>query len=216
MSTTPQEPAHDCLGSAIDDAELVVYAVHGRGQSPDFMAEIISQISLPELAWVLPAAPGGSWYPQGFMEPQAESHADFEQSLGLVRDYVKRLLDRADAPVVVFGFSQGACLLSEFLLRDRPRVTGAILHTGGYLGERPRDWSPTPTLRGLEIQMLTANEDDWVPLHRVEETKAAFESLDAAVTLTVFDDPVHRINEESVQLIRTYLDNLRTGESSDC
>jgi phospholipase/carboxylesterase len=63
--------------------------------------------------------------------------------------------------------------------------------------------------------MLTAAEDDWVPLHRVEETKAAFESLSASVNLTVFDDPVHHISQESLQLICNYLRGIRSHVPSE-
>ncbi|XKH55152.1 phospholipase (plasmid) [Citricoccus nitrophenolicus] len=215
LNSEPQELAPVHLGPPIREAELVVYAVHGRGQSPDFMAEIASQISLSGVAWVLPTAPERSWYPQGFMEPLADSHVNLERSLNTVRDHTRTLLAQSDAPVAVFGFSQGACLLSEYLLRDRPPLAGAILHTGGYLGNRPRQWSPAPALDGLEVQMLTAAEDAWVPLQRVEETKAAFEAVDASVVLTVFDDPEHHINHESVQRIRKYLEALRAGKPSE-
>ena len=50
-------------GTPLEDAALVVYAVHGRGQFPAFMAQVADRVDMPEVAWAHPAdtaVPGGS------------------------------------------------------------------------------------------------------------------------------------------------------------
>ena len=123
-------------------------------------------------------------------------------------------MDLDGPPVVVLGFSQGACLLSEYLLRDQPHLAGAFLHTGGYLGSPERDWglSSPSNLSGLTVELCTAREDAWVPLHRVEATRHAFRSLGAAVELTVYDDSEHHLNDDSIRMIRRYLRSLSRGK----
>ncbi|WP_188189671.1 alpha/beta hydrolase [Nonomuraea sp. SYSU D8015] len=78
----------------------------------------------------------------------------------------------APRDVVLFGFSQGACLLAEYLLREQPSCAGVFLHTGGYLGPEPRPWAAVPGggLPGTEAVLLCAEEDEFVPLARVEKT----------------------------------------------
>lgn len=208
MPTNPHlthEPVQH--GAPPGSASLVVYAVHGRGQSPAFMAEVADRIDLPGVAWVLPEAHGSSWYPQGFLAPLAENQPDLDHALETVRAHTRALLEPDGPPVAVLGFSQGACLLSEWLLREQPRLAGAVLHTGGYLGPDERTWDASPG-RGLSdqvVEMFTAREDAWVPLHRVEATGDAFRSLGATVELTVYDDPDHHLNDDSVRRIRRYL-----------
>lgn len=194
-------------GSPPESAALVVYAVHGRGQSPAFMAGVADRVDLPGVAWVLPEAHDVSWYPQSFLAPLAENQPHVDHALDTVRAHTRSLLTEDGPPVVVLGFSQGACLLSEWMLRDQPRLAGAVLHTGGYLGSGERRWEASPGrgLSGQVVEMFTALEDAWVPLHRVEATGDAFRSLGATVELTVYDDPDHHLNDNSVRMIRRYL-----------
>lgn len=201
-------------GAPLEEASLVVYAVHGRGQTPAFMARVADRVDLPEVAWVLPAAHDHSWYPQGFLAPIEENQPALNHALQTVRTHLGVLLGQDGPPVVVLGFSQGACLLSEYLLEDRPRLSGVVLHTGGYLGPSEREWtaSPQSDLAGLTVEMFTAQEDAWVPIHRVEATSLAFRSLGATVELTVYDDPDHHLNDDSIRMIRRYL-RSRTAPS---
>lgn len=200
-------------GTSLEDAPLVVYAVHGRGQSPAYMAQVADRVDMPEVAWVLPAADNQSWYPESFLAPIEENQPALDDALQTVRTQLGALMDQDGPRVVVLGFSQGACLLSEYLLRDRPQLAGAFLHTGGYLGPSEREWalsspshvSSPSKMAGLTVELCTAREDAWVPLHRVEATQRAFRSLGAEAELTVYDDSEHHVNDDSIRRIRRYL-----------
>ncbi|MGK7221180.1 alpha/beta hydrolase [Kocuria flava] len=200
-----QELTHH--GAHPDEADLMVYAAHGRGQTPDYMARVADRIGLDGVAWVLPAAHDSTWYPQGFLAPEADNQPRLDQALEAVDTHLRELLALGRPPVVALGFSQGACLLAEHLLRARPRLAGAVLHTGGYVGPAEKDWTAAPgrRLSDLVVEMFTAQEDAWVPLHRVEATGAALRALGATVELTVYDDPDHHLNDDSVHMIRRYL-----------
>nr|WP_255546428.1 MULTISPECIES: PE-PPE domain-containing protein [unclassified Nesterenkonia] len=158
----------------------------------------------------MPAAADHSWYPGKFMEQLEANQPQLDQALGVIQDQLSQLLQARDAggaPVVVFGFSQGACLLAEHLLVSQPGVDGALLHTGGYLGPRPRSFAPAPDpgLSGLAVELFCADEDPWVPLHRVKDTAAAFEGLAGVTTLSVYRDEEHHITEDAAARIREYL-----------
>ncbi|MDN3482406.1 phospholipase [Arthrobacter sp. APC 3897] len=195
-------------GAPMEQARLMVYGVHGRSQAPEFMMEVADRVDLPGVAWLLPAAHDQSWYPQSFLAPLTENQPALDNALETVRTHLDGVLGRREGPpVVVFGFSQGACLLSEYLLRDQPGLAGAVLHTGGYLGPSERDGavSDLVTMADLSVRMFTARNDSWVPLQRVEATRSAFRSLGATVELTVYDDPEHHVNDDSVGALRRYL-----------
>ncbi|MEU6228021.1 hypothetical protein [Streptomyces sp. NPDC047042] len=196
-------------GAPLDRAGLVVYAVHGRGQGPGFMIEQADRVHLPGVAWVVPGADADTWYPRGFLAPLEENQPRLDQALETVRTHLADL-ERMGWParnVVLFGFSQGACLLSEYLLRDQPVCAGAFLHTGGHLGPEAKPWPAGPEngLAGTEIVLLCANEDEFVPLVRAERTAGALASLGARIELTTYDDPLHHLNEDSVVRLRRML-----------
>jgi len=196
-------------GAPLDEAALVVYAVHGRGQSPDFMIEQARRVDLPGISWVAPNADAGTWYPQSFLEPLRQNQPRLNYALGAVATHLSDLdrLGWAARDVLLFGFSQGACLLAEHLLRQQPSCAGAFLHTGGYLGPDAREWPALEGsgLPGTEVVLLSAEEDEFVPLSRVERTAGAFARLGARIELTTYDDPEHHLNEDSVVRLRRML-----------
>jgi predicted esterase len=196
-------------GAPLDQAGLVVYAVHGRGQGPAFMVEQADRVNLPGVAWVVPGADADTWYPQSFLAPLEENQPRLDQALDTVRTHLADLgrMGWASRDVVLFGFSQGACLLAEYLLRDQPSCAGAFLHTGGHLGPDARSWSPEPGtgLPGTEIVLLSAEEDEFVPLVRAEKTAGALAALGARIELTTYDDPLHHLNEDSIVRLRRML-----------
>lgn len=215
--TDPASPVHSGIlpvryGSVDGEAQLAVYGVHGRTQSPEFLVELAGRIGLDGILWTLPAAAGNSWYPGKFMEPHCANQPHLADALQTVETQLGSLLqarDEGGPPVVVFGFSQGACLLAEYLLRNEPRVDGAVLHTGGYLGPgRFSDARGGGGLSQVSVELFCADQDPWVPLHRAKETAEEFEQIAASTTLTVYRDSEHHINNDAVRRIRTYLRRL--------
>lgn len=209
-----QEPTRH--GAPPDAGGLTVYAVHGRGQSPTFMAELADRIGLPNIAYLLPAAHDSSWYPAGFMEPFDQNQPNLDHALEAVGHHLERLASQglAKEKIVLLGFSQGACLLSEFLLRNQHRYAAAVLHTGGYLGPVEHGWPENGGLDGVPVLMAASAKDTWVPLPRIQATTRALAEAGAAVELHTYDDTEHHINDDSVSRIRKLLASLSTSKES--
>jgi phospholipase/carboxylesterase len=203
-------------GTPLAQAELVVYAVHGRTQSPTFMQELANRIGLPGVGYLMPAAKDSSWYPAGFMEPLDKNQPHLANALQAVGAHLGWLADRGIGPnkTVLLGFSQGACLLSEYLLQNPVRYAGAVLHTGGYIGPDEHEWPEEGGLAGVPVLMASAAEDAWVPLQRIEATAAAFSNAGAAVEIATYDETEHHINDDSVARIRKLLNNLLSSKES--
>ncbi|KIH99528.1 hypothetical protein LP52_06460 [Streptomonospora alba] len=192
-------------GAPVDEAGVIVYAAHGRGQSAEYMRDLARRVGLDGAAWVLPNAADHTWYPGGFMQPARENEPRLGQALETVEAHTAEL-SAAQAPLVALGFSQGACLLAEYLLTRRPALAGAILHTGGYTGPHEREWDGGGAgLVGLPVLMASAEKDPWVPLHRVHATASGLSRLGAHVACDVYDDTEHRVNDDAVDRIRTFL-----------
>jgi phospholipase/carboxylesterase len=192
-------------------AALAVLAVHGRDQEPGYMRAVADRVGLPALAWYAPAAPGRTWYPGRFTEPFAANEPFLSASLralGVVLEGVGRDGFGADR-VVLLGFSQGACLLSEYLVRHPGRYAAAALLTGGFAGPpgAPREVAgdSVAPLAGTPVLLASSSRDGWVPVERVRETAALLGGAGAEVTLRVDEDPEHHVNDETVAAVRDLL-----------
>jgi phospholipase/carboxylesterase len=203
-------------GTPLTDAGLVVYAVHGRTQTPAFMKELANRIDLAGIAYLMPAAKESTWYPAGFMEPLDTNQPYLDNALGAVSTHLGSLTERGFGPekTVILGFSQGACLLAEFMLRNQDRYAGAVLHTGGYIGPHEHEWPEEGGLDGVPVLMASAAEDVWVPLPRIEETATALTKAGAVVELNTYNETEHHINDDSVARIRKLLTNLLSSKES--
>ena len=56
--------------------------------------------------------------------------------------------------------------------------------------------------------VLTAREDAWVPLYRSEETAEALRGAGADVTVEIYEDKEHHINDAAIESIRSLLERV--------
>jgi phospholipase/carboxylesterase len=180
--------------------------MHGRAQSPEWMREfLIDRLDVSDVAFLAPEAADNTWYPGGFMQ-------DFEvnePSLSWALERVDRLVaqvaaDRSLASIFLLGFSQGACLLAEYVSRHPARYGGVAILTGGLIGPPGTTWDG-PSLEGTPMVLATSDVDEWVPLARAKESRDVFEARGAEVSWTVFEGMGHIINDDEVRLVRELL-----------
>jgi phospholipase/carboxylesterase len=184
-------------------ARAVVVLLHGRGSSPEGVLELADRLGEPDVAFLAPAARGGTWYPQSFLAPFADNEPYLSSALGVVDGLVHSVGDATR--LVLAGFSQGACLASEYALRHPQRYGGLLLYTGGVLGPPGTTWTPRGTFAGTPAYLGTADPDDWVPVERVRETAALFAAMDAVVSVDVFPGMGHLVNEQEIAAGRALL-----------
>lgn len=179
-------------------AEVAVLAVHGRGQNPDIMKEYSERFAA-DVTFFAPRADGDSWYPEPFLVPMRLNAPAVDKALITMDGCLDQLREGGFGPrsIVLWGFSQGACVLSHHLLIRRPAVAAAILFTGGYIGAEPLRLSPGPRLAGLHITVRSIENDPFVPARRVRETAALLSSLGARVDLRIAPGDEHVITDEA-------------------
>lgn len=186
-----------------------VIALHGRSQPPEFMQQVLARIGRPVLRWVLPRAPGDSWYPEKFMAPRDQNQPWLDAALATVDDAV-RGLERAGlarSRIVLLGFSQGACLASEYLYRNPGSWGGLVALTGGLVGPEGSEWpTPAQALAGTSVLMTNGDTDPWVPLERTRASADVLRAMGASVDERVYGGRAHEIVEDEIVAVRAILD----------
>jgi phospholipase/carboxylesterase len=172
--------------------------MHGRDQDAGFMLEVAGRVDVPAAALLLPESEAGTWYPGRFFDPVAANEPQVTQAVAAVEEAVATA---GDVPVVLVGFSQGACVVAETLRRaPRPGVRAAAVLTGALMGDDP---APTPAhVAGLPMHFSSSRHDDWIPLEHALAAARSFEAAGADVTTEVSDEREHHVSDAEAAAVR--------------
>jgi len=189
---------------APEDASAVVLLIHGRGATAESMLPLGDMMGIEGLCYVAPQAEGYTWYPQSFMAPTEANEPYLSAALARMAAIIADIISAGIAPekLAIIGFSQGACLASETVLRN-PRAYGFVgVLSGGAIGPpgTPRNYAGS--LSGVRVLLGCADHDPHIPLARVKETTALFEGMGAAVTERIYPGQSHGINDDEVIHLR--------------
>jgi len=203
------------FGAPIEAAGAVVVLVHGRGQSPQYMAEnFVDRLGRTDLAFIAPAASDNTWYPTSFLAPVADNQPALDQTmqrLAVLRDdlYGEGLTPER---IVWCGFSQGACVVSEFVSRDPQRWGGLLALTGGLIGPPGTDWIIDGSFGGMPAYFSTSEADPFVPEDRVRDTAARFAAAGARATVEIHLGREHEISDVEIDRARFALSSFQLSD----
>lgn len=197
-------------GPAPRDAGAALILIHGRGASAQSILSLYEELNLDRLAALAPQAYGSTWYPQSFLAPLEANQPYLDSALRKVDSIVNELLSQRipSERLAILGFSQGACLTSEYVARH-PRRYGAVMGlTGGLIGPpgTPRQYGGT--LAGTPAFLGSGDPDPHVPFERVRETQEVLTRLGAKVEARRYPGMPHTINEEELEICRGLLQSL--------
>ncbi len=198
MSGPHQDQPIRQSGAALDDADAAVVYVHGRGDTPEGILRLHRFIGQPTVAAIAPAAADRTWYPNSFLEPVEANEPGRTSGLRAVADAVSMATD-ATVPreqVMLVGFSQGACLVAEFLAANPGRYGGAGILSGGFLGTDLDRVPADGDLGGTPVFLGCSDNDPYIPLRRVEATGERLEALGASVTTEIYENRPHSVYAE--------------------
>ena len=195
------------LGPALPDAAAVCILAHGRGGAPSDMARLATALEAPDVRFLLPGAPGGSWYPQSFMAPFAANEPWLGGALANQAALIEGVLETGfkSERIVLGGFSQGACLTAETLVRAPRRYGGALILTGGLIGPPGTTWPTVPGIAGTPVYLTGSETDPHVPPERARETERVLRDSGATVEARIFPARPHVITPAELARARDYL-----------
>jgi phospholipase/carboxylesterase len=202
-------------GAPIESAAAVVVLVHGRGQSPQYMADnVVERLGRSDLAYVAPAAADNTWYPNSFLAPLADNQPGLAQTVQRFAALRDELFGEGVPPerIVWCGFSQGACVASHFVSGDPRRWGGLIAFTGGLIGPPGTQWTIDGSFDGMPAYFSTSECDPFVPEGRVRDTAARFAAAGAQVTVELHLGREHEISAAEVDRARFMLTALEHSD----
>jgi predicted esterase len=197
-------------GAPMETAPGAVIALHGRGASAGDILGLARAIALPRLAWLAPQAHGGAWYPYSFLAPIEENQPGLDSALRLIAGIVDAWLRAGGRRerIALLGFSQGACLATEYLARHAARHGALVALTGGLIGPPGTRFAYAGSLAGTPCLLAAGDPDPHVPWQRVEESAQVLGALGGEVTLRRYPGLPHVVNDDEITLARALLTPL--------
>lgn len=201
-------------GADLQGATLAVIMIHGRGDSARGILGLARALpTLDTLAYVAPQATRNTWYPYSFLNPMDTNEPWLSSALETVGAVIRQVEGAGIPPekTVLLGFSQGACLASEYAARHPKRYGGIVALSGGLIGPdgTPRDYDGT--LDGTPAFFGCSDIDPHIPVERVHESAEVYTRLGADVDKRIYPNFGHSVNDDELDYVRTLLTELAGG-----
>jgi predicted esterase len=200
-------------GASLDQARAAMVLVHGRGATAESILTLASALDGDDFAFLAPQAAGNTWYPNSFMAPIASNEPGIASGMQAIRD----VLDELDAAglgperTILLGFSQGACLSSEFVARNARRYGGLVALSGGLIGPDGTVRDYAGSLGSTPVFLGCSDVDFHIPKERVELSAQVLEDLGGAVKMRLYRGMGHTVNEDEIAHVQTMMSALVDG-----
>lgn len=194
-------------GAPLAEAKGAVVLLHGRGGSAEDILSLAQPLYREGLAYFAPQAAGHRWYPNSFLAPREANEPWLSSALEKVGSVVAEIeaagiqRDR----IVIAGFSQGACLATEFVASNAARYAGLTAFTGGLIGPPDANLHHEGSLAGMPALFLSGDPDPHVPWQRVQDSAAELERMGAVITARRYPGRPHTISPEELELAGTVI-----------
>jgi phospholipase/carboxylesterase len=198
------------VGTALDRASGVIILTHGRGGSADDILGLGEAIAPAGFSLLAPEAAEHTWYPYSFLAPRSQNEPFLSSALARIKAAVAIALEAGILleRVVFCGFSQGACLATEFVGRNPRRYGALIAYTGGLIGPLDEPIILTGDLAGTPILLSSGDPDPHVPWKRVQQSAELLTAIGGVVTTKRHANRAHTVLQEEVREAKHLLSTI--------
>ena len=195
-------------GVGLGEASAVMILLHGRGADAGDILSLSQYLHFPRLVYLAPQAQDYTWYPNRFIFPLEQNEPYLSGALAKIESIVKSAESKGIPSDKIFlgGFSQGACLASEYVIRNPKRYGGLFVFSGGYIGPLNEDRELSGQLDDTPVFIGCSDIDPHIPLQRVQETTTLLRAMGAKVTERIYPNMGHTINDDEIEAARTILE----------
>jgi len=197
-------------GAELCRAEIVWILLHGRGATAQDILGPVSEMREEGVAYLAPQAAANSWYPHSFLAPTEQNEPWLSSAIARVDSVVRFCVEEGLSRnrIIVSGFSQGACLATEYVAQHPARYGALIAFTGGLIGPPGADLHHRGSLHGTPVLLSSGDPDAHVPWARVETSASELERMGARVKLMCFPGRPHSILREEIEEARRMIFSL--------
>jgi phospholipase/carboxylesterase len=200
-------------GAGGENAKGAMILIHGRGASAESILMLANEFNEPDLHYIAPQASGHQWYPYSFLAPTERNEPGLSSGLQVIFDIIKDL-ENTGIPkekVILLGFSQGACLASEYAARHPARYGGLAALSGGLIGDTVSAENYSGNLEKTPVFLGCSNIDPHIPKERVDETEKILAGLGANVTKTIYKGMGHTVNDDEISEVKNIIEIVKSS-----
>ena len=197
-------------GTPASEANAAMIMIHGRGATAPSILEMVSTFETDKkIASRAPQANGNTWYPYSFLAPTDQNQPGLSSGLQKIHDIIEELESEGISKenIYLLGFSQGACLASEFVARHPAKYAGLIALSGGVIGDAVNPEEYSGDLNGTPVFLGCSDVDAHIPKERVNETEELLKKLGASVTKKLYPGMGHLVNNDEIEHINALLNS---------
>ncbi len=187
-------------GKDILEANKALILLHGRGGNARDILSLANNLSTTNFALFAPQATNNTWYPYSFLAPPYQNEPWLSSALDILSELLEDVLSKGISSENIYfgGFSQGACLAADFVTRNAARYGGVVLFTGGLIGDKISAENYKGDFCGTPVFIGSGNPDAHVPVERIKETQKIMESMNARVSVEIYDNRPHTISQDEI------------------
>jgi phospholipase/carboxylesterase len=204
--------SHLVCGQALEYATAVCVFVHGRGQSPEIMREhVLARVQMRSVHFVLPRANTGSWYDAKAVDPLTPTtRSQLSSSLQVLRQVIEQL--PRNIPLLLAGFSQGACLSLEYAMAHGPWAGGLACFTGCRVGMTD-DERAKSDLASMPAYLSGSDADPWIPVKAFAEAAAELAASRARLRCDSIPNRGHEVSATEAAILDATLGQISAGQN---
>ncbi len=202
-------------GEPLERATAAMVLVHGRGASAQDILTLVPHLGAARgFAFIAPQAADNTWYPYRFMEPMERNEPWLSSALAFLGRVLAQVQNAGIPPerTILLGFSQGACLATEYAARHAIQYGGIACLSGGLIGPEgtPREYAGT--FEHTPVFLGCSDVDFHIPKERVIETAEVLQRMGADVTLRLYPNMDHTVNADEFAFVRGMVERVAQTE----
>jgi phospholipase/carboxylesterase len=184
-------------GASLNEAEVAVILLHGRGSTAQSILGLAPHLPQENIAYLAPQAANRTWYPNSGFVPVEANEPYVSSAFQRVADLLAQIAEAGIATdkVVIGGFSQGACLVAEFVARRPQPFGGVFVLSGALLGPPDAQRQYSGSLSGMPVFVAGAEQDPWVTEAQLRLTGRILRELGAAVHIEIRPGREHTVRQ---------------------
>lgn len=194
-------------GEPLGSAQAAMIMLHGRGATAQDILTLAANLHRHGFAYLAPQAAGNAWYPNSFLAPIASNEPHLSSALAVITSLLDQLA-QGGIPAehtILLGFSQGACLLLEYVARNTRRYGGVVGLSGGLIGPDGTSRDYPGSLSGTPVFLGCSDRDPHIPKGRVEQTAEVLRLLGGNVTMRLYPDMGHTVNLDELHFVQAMM-----------